>query len=96
MSVNVDWEEINTSYATLSRGITVVYPTRYLYLKARMYTLNYTSDSWDIWRYTTRKRYITIIYFFAICIFRGLVCLHAKQANLRMSIGYQQPVVYYI
>ena len=48
MSVNVDWKEINTSYATLSRGITVVYPTRYLYLKARLYTLNYTSDSWGI------------------------------------------------
>ena len=36
MSVNVDWEGINTSYATLSRGITLEYPTRHLYLKARM------------------------------------------------------------
>ena len=38
MSVNVDCEGINTSYATLSRGITLEYPTRHLYLKAGMYT----------------------------------------------------------
>ena len=51
----------NSQYATLSRGIIVEYPTRHLYflVYTRVCIPENTSESWDISRYTTRKRCIT-------------------------------------